>query len=302
MATPAWHRLLCVHVSTLAFLSFMVSAAHAQDHPAPPRDAESPWLFDANLGVPKLKSDKFSLSFDVLAGYDFGRWKVDGRVAQSSFAANAAGESLSSTDRSQFLAGVSYDARQGDLSTYAGRVEVEHASYSTMFISTTPGGSFNNEASAMTRLTGFGEGSWALSPKLTTKVSLGVGLQNEVYSQIGTEASNFSAASSMRLAARAGAHYQLVPKQWSLRSTVALDRFELRRTKLFDTEDPDAMSQGPKVEELSGTEFRSRGFLDWDAQTVWGLVPELMVGLDYTSIGQASAWVPMAGVGLVEAR
>lgn len=276
-----------------------------QEEATPTED--SPWEVSANAGIPKLSSGETALAGEADVGYVFGSWSLDGRLATATYSMSAPEESFSSTSRTQFLVGADFNRGDpGAVVDLRARVELEYASYATTFISTQPDGEFNAESSGMSRASVLLGASLAPTDRFSALLHGGLGYQSEVYTQSNVDSAGFSTSSSTRVMGRAAARYSVVPGDWSLRSTLRLDLYSLRRSDIFVDEeptDPGMIGSPDLVETRKGLDVGVRAFLDWEKMKVAGLVPGLMLGVDYTAVsgegGDVSALTPLAGIGLV---
>lgn len=288
-------------------LWLLLSPARGQAEP-------SPWLIDANAGVPRLKSGDFRVAGDATLGYATPKFGVVGNGFISYF------DVESGVQRSDFLrtggggeawllTGSASDSFNFELRGSGGGYL-----YSSQAILT--GASANLEEDSV-----FGRGSLLVGLKARSgdrfraELLLGGGGQFEWYIREDTPNSTGGSVSfsqdeqqtlSFRGEGRLALRWRFVPDTLGMRLKASGQTFSLTRTaeglQVKSGTGGGTVAQTIETFEFRQTEFSTRLFLDIEAASFGGITPGAFGGFDALSIsgtaGSTSSFIPLGGVGL----
>jgi hypothetical protein len=273
-------------------------------------DKPSGWLFDGDVGIPKLKSNESSLAFDVNAGYLGRHWGVGFYASLYNYALQSDAR-LSQTSRSRYGIDLRYlSGSYADDVRYEGKLEMNTGSFSTSTINTdinAAAGDTGIELSGISRITALVGRRARVSDTTQYKLQLGAGSQFDTYARSGTGGAELSLSTSFRLLARGQARYALLPEKLHLRGEGEVSTFEIRRIGTFAGGDSSqqAGADPTKVITFRENDVKLRLFADLKLLSFAGLMPGAFAGVDYIGVsgdtGSTSALIPIFGVGLINA-
>lgn len=274
-------------------------------------DKPSGWLFDGDIGIPKLKSNETSLAFDVNGGYLGRHWGFGFYASQYNYALQSDAR-LSQTSRSRYGLDVRYlSGSYADDVRYEGKLELNTGAFSTATVNTdinnTTPGDTGIELSTISRLTGLIGRRARVSDATYYKLQIGAGSQFDSYSRSGTGGAELSLSTTFRLLARGQLRYSLFPEKLHTRLEGEVSTFEIRRIGTFAGGDTSqqAGTDPTAVVTFRENDVKLRLFADLKLLSFAGLMPGAFAGVDYIGVsgdtGSTSALIPIFGVGLINA-
>jgi hypothetical protein len=273
-------------------------------------DKPSGWLFDGDVGIPKLKSNESSLAFDVNAGYLGRHWGVGFYASLYNYALQS-DTRLSQTSRSRYGLDVRYlSGSLADDVRYEGKLEINSGAFSTSTVNTdinAAAGDTGIELSTISRITALVGRRARVNDGLQYKLQLGAGSQFDGYSRSGTGGAELSISTSFRLLGRGQLRYALLPEKLHARLEGEVSTFEIRRIGTFAGGDSSqqAGTDPTAVVTFRENDVKLRLFADLKLLSFAGLMPGAFAGVDYIGVsgdtGSTSALIPIFGVGLINA-
>lgn len=291
-----------------ACLAFAAASARATDGaPSNAASERSPWRLQGDLGIPRFQSSDPSVTGGADLAYSPETWGLGGRAWHSVCSDESSGvksETLKTTFgvRAWFnLIGLA------DL-TLAAQIEGDAAFYSTSHFGEDLSGKAD-ETSDVTHFTLLGKLHGSRRARFFYEALVGLGPRFDSYSRSAAaldaasvpEESYISESFCYRV--RLHARYSLSPGSLSLRGLTDVLYYHTDRTSFDDASD--ANNQWKRVH-VRSVEWLSRAYGDIDSLAFAGLVPSAFLGVDlYLGQGDSydrTAWVPIVGIGLIEAR
>lgn len=285
--------------------------------PAEDPDKPAGFLFDGDVGIPKLKSNETSLAFDLHLGYQWRHFGIGGYASMYNYGLQSDAR-LTSTQRVRYGLEARYlTGLRSDDVRYEIKVEANAGAFNTTTIDTGNTGNggfgqsgFSTENSSISRLTLLLGRRARVSEAFRYKLSVGAGSQFDTYFRAasGNDAGEpeLDLRTTVRFLARAEARYAVVPGALDIRPEAEFTTFEIRRLPTFVGANDAQNGAVPAVAVLRENDFRLRLFADVEKLSFGGLMPGAFVGLDYVAVsgdaGSTSALIPIFGVGLINTK
>lgn len=272
----------------------------------PARSALAEWLFDVDLGIPKLKSGDLRLSGDLALGWGLEHMglSVGGGAGWYDFeSASLLENNLEARAQLEgfYLLGAPTAPLRGEFRLTAGYVytDVEYLARGATALL------FNDHTSNFVRTTLFGGGRLRLGP-VYARLLVGAGLQWESFNDLRVDQGiNVSDTESwtFRFALRALVRWTVWSGWLSLRLDSEVERFFITRDKSSITLEPSGKTLTDAIT-LESVQWSARNHLalEVDKLQVFDLVPALFFGLEVYAISgenaRATTIVPVFGVAL----
>lgn len=275
--------------------------------PAPASGAEppSPWLFDVNLGLPRLESGDFALAADGLLGYGTATWGLTGSGAFGVWDTDAGGTNTQTVRDVGALEGFWIAGGEAEPWRLELRLSAGAALYSSTYDPGTTGrGEYHDEDSLMRRATLLAGGRMATTDWQGV-LHLGLGVQHETWDDLTTDPALDLVRSedhtSLRQEGRLHLRWAALPERLAVRLRAVVSRFAITRSAVVVSQRGAVDREGSDLTQL---EAEARLFLDLEAITLLTVVPAAFAGFDLVTLdgdaGSLQATVPVFGLGLVK--
>ena len=288
------------------FPTYLALSALAAASPAAAQSSDDGWIFEAGVGIPKLSSGDVHLSGDLSVGYSGESLFVlaSGALGYYDLArSDVRSDNLRATGS---LAASYLTGERTSSLRFEANLASELAYYDGTEILVTRNQDFTDQTSLLLRGTLLGGVRLFEQGPLSLRVLAGGGVQLESYSQLRVGSTNSLADTdrlSFRPELRLSGRWALWEDVLALRLKVRGSRFELTRSELLLSFDPDRpLEVSTSASTSTQTEVSVRLYADLDVLRFGGFVPALFLGIELVRSelrGQATdVVVPIVGADL----